>query len=78
MAECVANDDVKMLRPSIDAMFKGKESRYALVMGIAKRAREISDELEGTVLEKIEKPVKMAEKEFKAHKYVILEPDINS
>jgi len=63
--------DVKMFKPSIDDMFSGKESKYALVMGVARRAREISDELEGTVLEKIEQPVKMAEKEFREHKYEI-------
>lgn len=71
------DQDVKMFKPSIDDMFSGKESKYALVMGVARRAREISDELEGTVLEKIEQPVKMAEKEFREHKYEIFEPDIN-
>lgn len=73
----IEDQDVKMFKPSIDDMFSGKESKYALVMGVAKRAREISDELEGTVLEKIEQPVKVAEKEFREHKYEIFEPDIN-
>lgn len=72
------DQDVKMFKPSIDDMFSGKESKYALVMGVAKRAREISDELEGTVLEKIEQPVKVAEKEFREHKYEIFELDINT
>ena len=73
----IEDQDVKMFKPSIDDMFSGKESKYALVMGVAKRAREISDELEGTVLEKIEQPVKVAEKEFREHKYEIFELDIN-
>ena len=30
---------------SVDDMLSGKESRYALVIGVAKRAREIADEL---------------------------------
>ncbi len=73
----IEDQDVKMFKLSIDDMFSGKESKYALVMGVAKRAREISNELEGTVFEKIEQPVKMAEKEFREHKYEIFEQDIN-
>ncbi len=73
----IEDQDVKMFKLSIDDMFSGKESKYALVIGVAKRAREISNELEGTVFEKIEQPVKMAEKEFREHKYEIFEQDIN-
>ena len=72
------SEDVNFFKPSIDAMLSGRESKYALVMGVAKRAREISDELEGTVLEKIEQPVKVAEREFRAHDYDILVPDIDT
>ena len=35
----------KMIKPSIEDMLSGKESKYALVIGVAKRAREIADEL---------------------------------
>ena len=65
-----------MLKPSIDLMFKGKENRYALAIGIAKRARKITDDLEGDVPEKPEKAVKIAEREFKERKYAIFMPDI--
>ncbi|MDR2073753.1 MAG: DNA-directed RNA polymerase subunit omega [Oscillospiraceae bacterium] len=57
--------------PSVDDMFSGKESRYALVVAVAKRAREITldCELRGEVLS--ENAVKMAEQDFKHHLYVI-------
>ena len=64
-----------MKRASIDDMMKGKESRYALVIGVAKRAREIADyyKEDGVVIE--EKPVLLAIEDFKNHKYNILEAD---
>ena len=31
-----------MIKASVEDMLSGKESRYALVMGVAKRAREIN------------------------------------
>ena len=33
-----------MYKPSIDDMLAGKQSRYSLVIAVAKRAREISDD----------------------------------
>lgn len=65
-----------MKRASIDDMLTGKESRYALVIGVAKRAREIADEFkeqEGVVND--DKPVLLAIEDFKNHKYNILEED---
>ena len=58
-----------MKRASLDDMLTGKESRYALVIGVAKRAREIADEFkeEGVVTD--EKPVLMAIEDFKNHSY---------
>ena len=52
-------------------------SRYSLVIAVAKRAREIAQTAEdnGEIL--TEKPVNMALKEFQAHKFNIIEPDIN-
>ena len=50
-------------RPSVDDIFAGKMSKYALAIAVAKRAREI------------DKPVIVAVDEFKDHKYAILEPD---
>ena len=66
-----------MRRPSIDDMFSGKQSRYSLVIAVAKRAREITDELNKEGIIFTEKPVKLAIEDFKKHKYSILEPEVN-
>ncbi|MBQ8823700.1 MAG: DNA-directed RNA polymerase subunit omega [Ruminococcus sp.] len=62
-----------MLRPSLNQLITKNESCYSLVVGIAKRAREIADELyrDNKVLE--EKPVKTAVEELAAGKYKIIE-----
>ena len=62
-----------MLRPAITQLISKNDSYYPLVIGVAKRAREIADELaeEKKTLE--EKPVKTAVEEFAAGKYKILE-----
>lgn len=67
-----------MSRPSIDNMFSGKESKYALAIAVAKRAREITDELIQTNTQEQEKTVNMAIRDFKEHKYSIIEPDVNN
>ena len=66
-----------MYRPNIDDLFAGRQSKYALVIGVAKRAREIAREAQksGTII--TEKPVLLAAKDFKEHKYSILEPEID-
>jgi len=66
-----------MFKPSIDDMLAGKQSRYSLVIAVAKRAREISDDFkqEGVLLD--DKPVLLAVEDFKNHKYEILEKDDN-
>ena len=56
-----------MSRPSVDDMLAGRTSRYALVIAVAKRAREISSEAEA----------KEEIRDFENHKYVIDEPDRN-
>ena len=66
-----------MYKPSIDDLFAGKQSKYALVIGVAKRAREIAKEAEEKDEIMVEKPVILAAKDFKDHKYEILEPEIN-
>lgn len=66
-----------MFKPSIDDMMLGRKSRYALVIGVAKRAREIADELARTNSKETEKPVNLAIEDFKGHKYEILEPEVN-
>ncbi len=67
-----------MYKPSIDDMLAGKQSRYSLVIGVAKRAREISDAYNerGEICD--EKPVLLAVEDFKNHKYEIIEEDINN
>ncbi len=75
-------------RPSVDDIFAGKTSKYALVIAVAKRAREITDELtaereknsknnDKPVGRVCDKPVLVAIEEFQDHKFEILEPDIN-
>ena len=59
---------MNMLRPSVNQLITKNESSYSLVIGVAKRAREIADELyeKGKTLE--EKPVKTAIRELAAGK----------
>lgn len=73
-------------QPSVDDIFAGKSSKYALAIAVAKRAREITDDLardkngrsEGRPVAKpCDKPVLEAVKEFQDHQYLILEPDTN-
>lgn len=63
-----------MLKPIVDSAIENVPSRYALVIGIAKRARQIVDEAEenGDIL--IEKPVGLAVEEFLDKGYAIVEP----
>jgi DNA-directed RNA polymerase subunit omega len=60
-----------MLRPAVNQLIAPTDSTYSLVVGVAKRAREIADELcsEGKILE--EKPVKTSVEEFANGKYRI-------
>ena len=62
-----------MLRLAITQIITKNESYYSLVIGVAKRARQIADELyeKGEVLK--EKPVKTAVEEFASGKYRIVE-----
>ncbi len=64
-----------MHKVDVDELFQGKQSKYALVVGVSKRAREITQkfEEEGTVTE--EKPVLLAIEEIKNHVINLLEPD---
>lgn len=68
-----------MLRPSINQIATKNESYYSVVLAVAKRAREIADDLcqNGQTLE--EKPVKTAVEEFSSRKYSFVEdPSIKS
>lgn len=54
-----------MLAPSDIEELKGENSRYAVVVGVAKRARQIADEAIESNDIIIEKPVSLAIKDFK-------------
>lgn len=64
-----------MFNPDLKKMLKNVNSRYSLVVGTAKRAREIRDEAveNNTILN--EKTVSTAIEEIWDGKYVIEEPD---
>lgn len=64
---------MNMLRPSMNQLISKNESCYSLVVGVAKRAREIAEELckNNEVLK--EKPVKTSVEELAAGKYKIVE-----
>ena len=64
-----------MHKVNVDELFEGKQSKYALVVGVSKRAREITEkfENEGTVTE--DKPVLLAIDEIKTHEINLVEPD---
>ena len=64
-----------MHRVDVDELFAGKQSKYALVVGVAKRARDITENFdrEGVVTE--EKPVLIAIEEIKNHQINLVEPD---
>lgn len=56
-------------------MLEGKSNKYPLAVAVAKRAREITEDI--LIHERIvdEKPVNIAIREFKDGKYLIVEPD---
>ena len=57
----------------VDEMIKGKISNYPLVVAVAKRAREITEDIVSNSKIVTEKPVKMAFEDFKNHKYDVYE-----
>ena len=64
-----------MLRPAIVQILKNNESYYSLVLAVAKRARQITDEANESK-DKVnlnEKPVKTAVDELAAGEYKIIE-----
>mgnify|MGYP000757717591 FL=1 len=64
-----------MVNFDLNKILKGHTSRYSLVIAVAKRAREISENAaeEGEIL--IEKPVSLAIQEIADGKYDIVEPE---
>ncbi len=61
-----------MLRPSANQLLNSNESCYSLVVGVAKRAREISDELVQNKKTLEEKPVKTAVEEYAKGEFKIV------
>ncbi len=55
-----------MLAPNDIEELKGKNSRYAVVVGVAKRARQIAEEAETNKEILVDKTVSLAIKDFKA------------
>jgi len=64
-----------MLRPAVNQIISKNESCYSLVIAVAKRAREITQELydKGETIE--EKPVKTAVEELASGKCKIVNTD---
>lgn len=64
-----------MLRPAVNQIISKNESCYSLVIAVAKRAREISDELCKNNMTLEEKPVKTAVEELASGKCKIVSTD---
>ena len=62
-----------MLRPAISQITTKNESSYSVVIGVAKRARQITEDLYNNNMVLEQKPVKTAVEEFAARKYFIVE-----
>ena len=61
-----------MLRPTDIENIKKGNSRYAVVIGVAKRARQIASEAEDKNIILTEKPVSLAIKDFSNGDYSII------
>jgi DNA-directed RNA polymerase subunit omega len=66
---------IVMHRVNVDELFEGKQSKYALVVGVAKRARQITQTFEEEKIVTEDKPVLLAIDEIKNHELNLLEPD---
>lgn len=62
-----------MNRPSSAELLKNGESYYSLVIGVAKRARQIAEDAEESGTELLDKPVQMAVDELVHGKYHLVE-----
>ncbi len=61
-----------MLRPAVNQIISKNESCYSLVIAVAKRARDIADELFENEMMLEEKPVKTAVEEIASGKQKIV------
>ncbi len=62
-----------MLRPAVSQILKNNESYYSLVLAVAKRARQLSEDTINGKITLDEKPVNRAIKEFARGEYKIIE-----
>lgn len=62
-----------MLRPAVSQLITKNESYYSLVVAVAKRARQIADDLYSNNQMLEEKPVKTAVEEFASGKCRLVE-----
>lgn len=62
-----------MLRPALGQILKNDESPYSLVVAVAKRARDITDESEAEKRILVEKPVKLAVDDFATGRMKLIE-----
>lgn len=67
-----------MLRPAVNQIITKNESYYSLVIAVAKRAREITQELYDNDMTIEEKPVKTAVEELASGKYKIVSTQKNT
>lgn len=66
-----------MLKKGVYQLLNENDSAYSLVVAIAKRSREISDEALENHITLDEKPVSLAVDEFAEHKYKVLDANKN-
>lgn len=64
-----------MLKPAISDILKKNQSYYSLVVAVAKRAREVTEEAEQEKKILVEKPVKIAVEEFADGEYKLVESE---
>ena len=62
-----------MTRPDLASLLPNGESCYSLVMGVAKRAREIAEQNEADGIKMEKKAVQLAVEEYEAGKYILHE-----
>ena len=64
-----------MHKVNVAELFEGKQSKYALVVGVSKRAREITEKFENEGIITEDKPVLLAIEEIRNHEISLVEPD---
>jgi DNA-directed RNA polymerase subunit omega len=62
-----------MIKPIADLILSPEQSRYSLVIAIAKRARQIAEDAEKNKVILDDKPVQMAVEEYQSHKIRMIE-----